>query len=107
MRDEEKPTSYSKEVEVEINDCEMVVTLYLECTEYSTPPSGEFGPPEFYDPGSGPDFDIDYAEITVENASNSSDTVKLTPSLFWALLGDKAQLIYDDVYESAQDSGDF
>lgn len=108
-RDDDGPsTSYSKEVEVTLgNDIEVTVTVHLDCVSFSQRPSGQFGPPEFYDPGSPAEFELDYAEVSVQNASNGTDTVRLTADLYWALLGDKAQLAYDSAVESAQDSGDF
>lgn len=106
--DDEPSTSFSHEVEVVVgNDIELTVTVHLECTSFSEPPSGQYGPPEFYDPGGAAEFELDYAEVSVVNASNGTDTVKLTADLFWALLGDKAQLAYDAAYEAAQDSGEF
>lgn len=106
--DDGRSTSFSKEFEIVVgNDIELTVTVYLECISPSEPPSGLFGPPEFYDPGCAAEFELDYAEVSVVNASNGVDTVKLTPDLFWALLGDKAQLVYDSAVESAQESGDF
>jgi len=96
-------TSFHKEIEVVVgNDIELTVTVYLECTAPSEPPRGLYGPPEFYDPGSPAEFDLEFVEVSV-----GSDTVKLTSELFWALLGDKAQLAYDSAVESAQDSGEF
>lgn len=106
--DDGRSTSFSKEVEVVVgNDIELTVTVYLECIAPSEAPSGLFGPPEFYDPGGPAEFELDYAEVSVVNSSNGVDTVRLTPDLYWALLGDKAQLAYDSAVESAQDSGDF
>lgn len=103
--DDEPSTSFSHEVEVVVgNDIELTVTVHLECTSFSKPPSGQYGPPEFYDPGCAAEFELDYAEVSVVNGT---DTVKLTADLFWALLGDKAQLAYDSAVEAAQDSGEF
>lgn len=110
MDDYEQETpndSYEHTVVVTIGECEVEVTVHLKCIEFSTKPSGQYGPPEFYDPGSGPDFELNYAMVSVENKSNGVDEVKLTDDLFWALLGDKAHLAYDAAYEAAQDSGEF
>ena len=106
--DDGQSTSFSKEVEVTLgNDIEVTVTVHLDCIAPSEAPSGLYGPPEFYDPGGAAEFELDYAEVSVMNASNGIDQVRLTPDLFWALLGDKAQLAYDSAVESAQDSGEF
>lgn len=78
------------------------VSVYLNCTASSEPPSGMSGPPEFYDPGGPAEFELVYAEVSV-----GSDTAKLTSELFWALLGDKAQIVYDNAVEAAQASGDY
>lgn len=78
------------------------VSVYLNCTASSEPPSGMFGPPEFYDPGGSAEFELSHAEVSV-----GSDTAKLTSELFWALLGDKAQILYDDAVQAAQESGEF
>lgn len=95
-------TSFSKEVEVTLGDTEVTVTVHLECTSTSEAPSGQFGPPELYDPGGPAEFNLEWAEVSL-----GSDTAKLTANLFWALLGDKAQLIYDAAIEAAQESGEF
>lgn len=78
------------------------VSVYLNCIASSEPPSGMYGPPEFYDPGGAAEFEFSYAEVSV-----GSDTTRLTSELFWALLGDKAQIVYDNAVEAAQESGEF
>lgn len=78
------------------------VLVHLNCTASSELPSGMYGPPEFYDPGSPAEFELSYAEVSV-----GSDTAKLTSELFWALLGSTAQIVYDNAVEAAQESGDF
>ena len=98
-------TDFHHEVEVTLGEVEATVTLYLECTEFSTSPSGQYGPPEFYDPGGPAEFDLEYAEVTI--GEEKPETLRLSKNFFWALLGDKAQLAYDEAVEKAQESGDF
>jgi hypothetical protein len=104
---DEPSSSFSKEVEIYIGDTEITVEIHLDCVRGSEPERGRFGPPELYDPGGPADFELDYAVVSVENRSNGIDTAKLTADLFWALLGDKAQLVYDAAIEAAQESGEF
>lgn len=78
------------------------VSIHLNCTASAEPPSGMNGPPEFYDPGGPAEFELTYVDISV-----GSDEAKLTSELFWALFGDKAQILYDNAVEAAQASGDF
>jgi hypothetical protein len=78
------------------------VAVHLNCTASSEAPSGMYGPPEFYDPGGAAEFELSHAVVSV-----GSDEATLTSELFWALLGDKAQIMYDNAVEAAQGSGEF
>ena len=62
-----------KEVDIEIE---------LYCIYPGEAPSGLFGPPEYYDPGSPPEWEIDSIGIYIENSNALQVTEKQFADLF-------------------------
>lgn len=102
-------TCYTYETEIELAPTEDCIVLSLEmelnCTQFGEAPSGQFGPPEFYDPGSGPEFNLEEVRILL---SNDVGDLTLKPKQFDALLGSEvADRLFEDACDSAAESGDF
>jgi hypothetical protein len=79
------------------------LTVEIELVTPSTAPSGMYGPPEFYDPGDGPEFDILSFEIFVGNDRRGSPiNINLTPEEYEGLFPQHQQAAQNAI-EWAQD----
>ena len=90
--------TYNGEIE-DTGDFAFHVEVELTCSQYGEAPSGTMGPPEFYDPGCGPEFDVDAVLV---------NGVKLDEKSFVAIFN---QETWDRFIESAEtqaaESGEF
>lgn len=109
-------SGYTYETELEFNpnwkDPESIIlnlTLELTCAEYGVASSGMWGPPNFYDPGSDPEFELDECRIKFGEDKNG----KIIPDLvlnhkqFYAFFGDMADKLFDIACEKACETGEF
>lgn len=106
--------TYETELELDPNwkDAEgMTLSLALEltCTEYGVAPSGMCGPPEFYDPGSGPEFQLDECRIEFgeDKKGETIPDLVLNHKQFDAFFGDMADKLFDAACEEASETGEF
>jgi hypothetical protein len=76
------------------------VEFVLVCTDPGTPESGRFGPPEFYDPGEAPTWEIESIQIIFEN----SPPLGITENQFMELFP-RGDSIIDMAIECALDNG--
>lgn len=58
------------------------VEFTLICTDPGCAPSGQFGPPEYYDPGEGATWEIEVIEITFDTAKPLTVTEQQFSELF-------------------------
>ena len=58
------------------------VEFTLICTDPGCAPSGQFGPPEYYDPGEGATWEIEVIEIVFETAKTLVVTEEQLSQLF-------------------------
>ena len=76
------------------------VEIGLVCINPGTPPSGMHGPPEFYDPGDGPDWEIESVDIYMDNCPCLSVTQTQLENMF-----PEGLFITETAVEQAQDNG--
>lgn len=100
-------SSYSREVAITLNGHELMLEVHITCVRGAEPPSGMFGPPEFYDPGGPAEFDLDHVKVTYTDKNDKNHEVTLKPEMFEILCGIEGQLAYELTVEAAQDSGEF
>ena len=83
------------------NAVEVAVRVNLTCVHAGTPPSGTNGPPEFYDPGSPPEWEIENIEIHADGGS----IVKMTEKEFIDIFPE-GQDVVNNAYEDAAHNGE-
>lgn len=82
-------------------DKEINVEISLICTNPGSEPSGLFGPPELYDPGEGPTWEIETIELVLEQGK----PLMVSPEQFGAMFPG-ADKIMEDAIEDAVENGD-
>lgn len=110
-------SGYTYETEVELmpdwKDVEdpivLSVALELTCSQHGEAPSGMFGPPEFYDPGSGPEFDLDEVRIEFgqDDKGKTIPDLILNPAQFDAMFGKIADDLFESACDAASETGEF
>ena len=111
-------SGYIYETEIELMpdlkgiDDPIVVSLALEltCSQRSEAPSGMFGPPEFYDPGSGPEFDLDKVRIEFgqDDKGKVIPDLILKPAQFDAMFGKElSDKLFEEAWDAAAETGEF
>ena len=93
-------TTYTHSQEIEdLDDFSFEVEVDLNCTAFGEKPSGMSGPPEFYDPGSGPEFEVDAIRV---------NGVELTEEQFVSLFDqDTIDRAVETAETKAAESGEF
>lgn len=77
------------------------IEIELECSLYGTSPSG-YSPPEYYDPGNRPEFEVNEFRIITDEIS-----ITLKPKQFHALFGEAAKRMEIEACDAAEESGEF
>jgi len=75
------------------------VRVYMKILTVETPPSGQYGPPEFYDPGCGAEWFIDEIVLGIPD---SEDVIRLHENQFIALFPN-GQDIVNNAFEYASE----
>lgn len=87
----------------------VVLEMELTCTQHGEAPSGMFGPPEYYDPGCGPEFDLDEVRILLGEGKDGKPIgdIVLKAKQFDALFGTVAERLFESACDAASETGEF
>lgn len=99
-------STYEAELEISTllgaEDKNLMVEVDLTLTAASVRPSGTSGPPEFYDPGSGPEFEFE--DVRVIGGTDEKPITKTFTAVEFGALFPSGDLILDQAMEWAEDN---